>query len=416
MDSFSKTNLQNILDIFESKTGVKPLNEQRQFKPMKIASTIAVVILCFLMLTAFTVVRFSSLSGDELSLSASYEGNGIVLIEVENRSDKDLEFQPKMKLMLWSTGEEIAPVTENIEFNGTGIKANSKGVLTIDISKAYDVEQLEKPLNDDNYYFILTNNNFAFGQDWICTVEFAETVNTTEVLVTPMTPSEADKKLVSEVDESLKPYFDRYVTDPVERGQSAYEYLEKCAKVIEKAGSRVVPSVSPMLIVDCMEPEVVFDDTVPLETQHQLTGQQWHTLDGYGIPVGASDSESALVISAYVPQHKGDNDGGVEIPLVYIFTYEVSNIMSMQDCAFIHGRIITFEELEQYKVYEDEQYVCYEVSELFYTDLRAHVESMLSQRTDVYFDEQIWNRVENIYNYYTDKNVLSSRFFYVEVN
>ena len=368
------------------------------------------------MLTAFTVVRFSSLSGDELSLSASYEGNGIVLIEVENRSDKDLEFQPKMKLMLWSTGEEIAPVTENIEFNGTGIKANSKGVLTIDISKAYDVEQLEKPLNDDNYYFVLTNNNFAFGQDWICTVEFAETVNTTEVSETPIPPSEADEKLVSEVDESLKPYFDRYVTDPVERGQSAYEYLEKCAKVIEKAGSRVVPSVSPMLIVDCMEPEVVFDDTVPLETQHQLTGQQWHTLDGYGIPVGASDSESALVISAYVPQYKGDNDGGVEMPLVYIFTYEVSNIMSMQDCAFIHGRIITFEELEQYKVYEDEQYVCYEVSELFYTDLRAHVESMLSQRTDVYFDEQIWNRVENIYNYYTDKNVLSSRFFYVEVN
>ena len=225
MDSFSKTNLQNILDIFESKTGVKPLNEQRQFKPMKIASTIAVMILCFLMLTAFTVVRFSSLSGDELSLSASYEGNGIVLIEVENRSEKDLEFQPKIKLMLWSTGEEIAPVTENIEFNGTGIKANSKGVLTIDISKAYDVEQLEKPLNDDNYYFILTNNNFAFGQDWICTVEFAETVNTTEVSVTPMTPSEADKKLVSELDESLKPYFDRYVTDPVERGQSAYEYL-----------------------------------------------------------------------------------------------------------------------------------------------------------------------------------------------
>ena len=416
MDSFSKTNLQNILDIFESKTGVKPLNEQRQFKPMKIASTIAVMILCFLMLTAFTVVRFSSLSGDELSLSASYEGNGIVLIEVENRSEKDLEFQPKIKLMLWSTGEEIAPVTENIEFNGTGIKANSKGVLTIDISKAYDVEQLEKPLNDDNYYFILTNNNFAFGQDWICTVEFAETVNTTEVSVTPMTPSEADKKLVSEVDESLKPYFDRYVTDPVERGQSAYEYLEKCAKVIEKAGNRVVPSVSPMLIVDCMEPEVVFDDTVPLETQHQLTGQQWHTLDGYGIPVGASDSESALVISAYVPQYKGDNDGGVEMPLVYIFTYEVSNIMSMQDCAFIHGRLITFEELEQYKAYEDEQYVCYEVSELFYTDLRAHVESMLSQRTDVYFDEQIWNRVEKIHNYYTDKNVLSSRFFYVEVN
>ena len=374
------------------------------------------MILCFLTLTAFTVVRFSSLSGDELSLSASYEGNGIVLVEVENRSEKDLEFQPKMKLMLWSTGEEIAPVTGKVEFSETGIKANSKGTLTIDISNAYDVEQLEKPLNDDNYYFVLTNNNFAFGQDWICPVKFAETVNTTETSRKPMSPAEADKKLVSEVDESLKPYFDRYVTDPVERGQSAYKYLEECTKVIEKSGSRVVPSVSPMLIVDCMEPEVMFDDTVPLETQHQLTGEQWHTLDGYGIPVGASDRESALVISAYVPQHEGDNDGGVEIPLVYIFTYEISSIRSMQDCAFIHGRIITFEELDQYKVYEDEKYVCYEVSKLFYTDLRTHVESMLSRRTDVYFDEQIWNRVENIYNYYTDKNVLSSRFFYVEVN
>ena len=122
------------------------------------------------------------------------------------------------------------------------------------------------------------------------------------------------------------------------------------------------------------------------------------------------------MISAYIPHREGDDDGGAGIPLVYIFTYEVNDIRSMQDCAFIHGRLITFEELEQYKVYEDEQYVCYEVSELFYTDLRAHVESMLSQRTDVYFDEQIWSRVENIYNYYTDKNVLNSRFFYVEVN
>ena len=63
---------------------------------------------------------------------------------------------------------------------------------------------------------------------------------------------------------------------------------------------------------------------------------------------------------------------------------------------------MTFEQMEQYKIYEDEQYVCYDVSDLFYSDLRQYVESMVSQRSDVYFDEQVWERVQNIYNYYRD--------------
>ena len=73
---------------------------------------------------------------------------------------------------------------------------------------------------------------------------------------------------------------------------------------------------------------------------------------------------------------------------------------------------ITFEQLEQYKVYEDDQYVCYEVTDLFYTNLRQHVESIISQRSDIYFDEQVWERVENIYTYYKDRDVLASRFYY----
>ena len=58
--------------------------------------------------------------------------------------------------------------------------------------------------------------------------------------------------------------------------------------------------------------------------------------------------------------------------------------------------------MEKYKIYEDEQYVCYDVSDLFYSDLRQYVESMVSQRSDVYFDEQVWERVQNIYTYYRD--------------
>ena len=71
--------------------------------------------------------------------------------------------------------------------------------------------------------------------------------------------------------------------------------------------------------------------------------------------------------------------------------------------------------MDAYKVYEDAQYACYEVTDLFYTDLRQYVESMVGQRSDMYFDEQIWSRVQNIYNYYTDKEELSSRFFYKDI-
>lgn len=63
---------------------------------------------------------------------------------------------------------------------------------------------------------------------------------------------------------------------------------------------------------------------------------------------------------------------------------------------------MTFEQMERYRGYEDGQYVCYDATDLFYTDLRRYVESMVSQRSDVYFDEQIWERVQNIYNYYRE--------------
>ena len=65
-------------------------------------------------------------------------------------------------------------------------------------------------------------------------------------------------------------------------------------------------------------------------------------------------------------------------------------------------------------VYEDEKYIFLYVTELFYTDLRTHVESMISQRSDVYFDEQIWERVQNIYNYCMDKENLEGSFYYID--
>lgn len=414
MNSFRKSNLQNIKNIFEEKTGVELESAPVWRYPIKKYVVIAAVLVCSFTMTAFAASLFSSLSGDDLSLSSTYEGNGIVSIQVENKSDKDLNFQKQLKLMRWSTSEEIAPLSDNIIFENTEIKANTSGTMTIDLSAAYDFSVLEQPLVDDHYYFVLTNNNFLFGQDWMCSIEFTEPIITPIQEPTPINPVEADKVSASKVTEKLQHYFDTYIADPLEWQARNEEYLSDCAQLLNDLDGNVVPSVAPHLLVDMLNPGVIFDETVPADKQHWLTGEHHKPIDGYNLPIGSTLDEKALVLSAYVPQHRGEFDGGVDVPLVYIMTYEVDSIQSSEDYAFIRGQLLTFAEMEQYKVYEDEKYICFNVTELFYTDLRTHVESMISQRSDVYFDEQIWERVQNIYNYCMDKENLEGSFYYID--
>ena len=49
----------------------------------------------------------------------------------------------------------------------------------------------------------LTNNNFMFGQDWMCFVTFAEPIKTVVEDPIPVTPVEADKELVAQIMEEL---------------------------------------------------------------------------------------------------------------------------------------------------------------------------------------------------------------------
>lgn len=65
-----------------------------------------------------------------------------------------------------------------------------------------------------------------------------------------------------------------------------------------------------------------FDPAVPADMQLQLTGLHRRSTDGYDKIIGASAEECAMVLSAYIPQHKGEIDGGVDIPLIYVFIYE----------------------------------------------------------------------------------------------
>jgi hypothetical protein len=95
MEKPKEHNLRNIQEIFEARTGVELRKERHFRRPVRKAVFVAAVLALLLLTTAFTYPLFSPLDGDALTLSAVYEGSGIVSIQVENRSHKKLEFQPQ---------------------------------------------------------------------------------------------------------------------------------------------------------------------------------------------------------------------------------------------------------------------------------------------------------------------------------
>ena len=148
MSSFNQAHLRNIKSSFEEKTGVELTSRKPLRHSIRTVTVLAAVVGCCLTMTAFAISMFSSLSGDDLSLSATYEGNGVVSVQVENKSDKELDFQSALKLMRWSTSEEVKPLSKKVSFNNTTIPAHSSGTMEIDLSGAYDMSLLETPILD----------------------------------------------------------------------------------------------------------------------------------------------------------------------------------------------------------------------------------------------------------------------------
>ena len=114
----------------------------------------------------------------------------------------------------------------------------------------------------------------------------------------------------------------------------------------------------------------------------------------------------ALVLSALVAPRAGDTDGGAPIPVVYLFTYFREDVENA-DHLFVHGRLVPLSEVEDRRVYEDERYVCYELSEYFYTDVQTHAETLCAQRGDVCWNDAARQRVQKIYDYYTNAETLA---------
>lgn len=138
------------------------------------AAAVCALLLVLPTATVLAVDFFSTLKGDELAFGrVEYRGDGIVAIQVQNNSDKVLEFQEDVKLGIFYANEEI-PQTKggNVKMEGNVIEPHSSSELIVDLSGAYDMEIANRPLTDDWYYLVLTNDHFMFGQDWQCVVDF----------------------------------------------------------------------------------------------------------------------------------------------------------------------------------------------------------------------------------------------------
>lgn len=416
MSRMNKNNLDNIKDIFEKRTGISLTPEVPQ-PPIRKLAVLAAAIICCFALAAFTYPLFTPLDGDELTLSATYEGDGIISIFVENGSEKDLEFQKKTKLIPWITGEEVERLEGEVTFENTTFPAHSSGIMTVDLSKAYDVEALEGDgRNYQSYYLLLTNNNFLFGHDWMCSFTFED--KDREEPDETQTHVAAAAENTAEIEESLCFYFeDSYYGDILAWNEKNFTYLQKVDEMIKRFDGNIISPVYPMIMVTgpstFLDPQpsisenlegVEFDD-IPAEG---LVGVDWTIADGYRRLVGAAASEKTLTVSAHIPLK--ESSGVSAIPLIYTFVYETAAVQNQDDYTFFYGQFHSFGELEKSKVYEDDDYAIYDVTDYFYTDLEAYIDYVEQVRPDLRIDDQTRRQIHMIYDHYREN--LGKRIYY----
>lgn len=403
MNRMQKQNLYNIKRNFEKKTGTRLISagckEEKAFaetavprKRLPQVALIAAIITVFVTLTAFAVSIFSTWAGDSLTITASYYGDGIVWVEIKNQSDKDLKLEPKMKLYYYSTQKLVESTAEEPYIENLTIPAHSTEKVRLDLRRTYDVEALENSKNDF-YYLQMTNDSFLLGQKWSCMVSFV-----VSEYVTPWYEL-SDESHLDGVLPSLQSYFRNFTPDIFARWPDAFDYLELVQAELAKVDGNIVRPSTPYLNFDAYD---------------WMEGGPMSSFDGYNKLIGIDETEYFDTIGVSVPRvlDNGEFNAGQVIPLFYLVKYAVSDIQSPQDYAFIRGNLMTFAEMEQYKVYEDEQYVVYEVHKLFYSDLRTYVTDMLLQMDDIYIDEEVWDRIERFYNHFADKEVMGSSLFY----
>lgn len=360
-------------------------------KHLKIALSVACILIS-LTFCAFTYNYFSGLKGDQLKLSSEYKSNGLVEISITNLSNKNLKLQNEIKLMKFSTAEEI-PLINNKKpkIKMPLIKPNGTSIIKLDLSETYNINELEKPLKSgDYYYFVLTNNNFIFGHDFHCSIHFSSTT-----IDDPKQSNQfiVNKKLTNDIEQELKFYFTEDFSNPTVQDN---KYINEYNKLFSNLNCPVIKSVKPSNLVIEQKDDVVFDENYPDDEQDQLWNLAYRGYD-YNQRMIATEGEKSLIISAFIESNLYP-DSFEAIPIIYILSYEKDSISSLNDYAFIYGKLIKFEDLSKMKVYEDDKYVCYNIGSYIYCndDLNNYIEKHFS------CNENTKKRINKIYEYFNN--------------
>lgn len=402
MDRMNQENLYHIKRAFERQTGTRLLplclkREEEQDekkatrKKVPTVMLIAAVTAVFIVLSAFAVTFFSTWAGDSLTITASYYGSGIVWLEITNQSDRDLKLEPKINIYYYSTQKLVKKTGAEPYIENLTIPANSTEMVRVDLRRSYDVEALENTKNDF-FYLQVTNDDFLTGHKWSCMVSFV-----VSDYVTPWY-TVSDESCREGVLPSLRPYFRNFTPDIFARWPDAFEYLELVQDELAKVDGKLVRAC---------EPPIYFDYYDWLGSTH------WSSFDGYNKLLGVDNSEYHDMIGVDLPcvQDDGTYGGGWIMPLFYLYQYRKADITSPKDYVFMSGNLLTFEEIEPYKVYDDGEYVIYEMHHLIYSNLEAYVQDMLLQRDDVYMNDQIWKRIRDFYDYFSVPENMEKGFY-----
>lgn len=355
MNKMTKQNLHNIKDRFERETGAA-LQTEKKGIPLRRVLVLAVLVAMGVLLAAFATPLFSPLDGDELALEGTYLGDGIVAVRVENRSDKVLTITDAV-LFSWNDGAVATLPGGQVVLTNTRVEAHGEGILTVDLSGAYDIAFLEsttpgKP-KDGWYYLLLTNQSFLFGHDWMCSFSFGEKITVSETEPTRMPEGKA--RNINEIPEELRFYFERSYLDVVPAFNEAnFTYQQKVEELLMRTpGIYIRPANVPFF----------------LEEQELSVNQRNSSLDAYKRMVGGSfsgmSSDTVLQISAQ------SDTVDEPVPLIFFAVYETQAIQAENAFAFLCGRILSFDDLN--KVYEKEGYTVFDVTDLFYSDLEEYL-------------------------------------------
>lgn len=353
---------------------------------------LAAVMACFLSLTAVAASLFSAKSGDALTLGATYGGGGIVYATIENHSDKDLTLSPEVKLLYYKDKSEVAGTGRPPYMTELTIPAGEIRRVPIDLRSAYDVPMLEEPLPNDFYCLQLTNDSFLPGQRWRCILSFRESEYIPRY-------NHTNQEVFSHTLPTLRSYFQNYTDDVFQRWADVFEYTPLVEEALAAVEGRIVQSTTPMLLVDGWDWDFWSGSSV---------------FDGYNKLVARSDQEPCRQMCVLFPDQNDDGtwSGGWYFPMFFLYYYNVNEIQSGEDMAFIRGSLFTFAELEPYKVYEDEQYVVYEMHHLFYSDVDSYVKEMLLQRPTSAYSPELHRRAVRFYEHWSDRETMEKSFYY----